>query len=301
MFHPDLRAARFLPRSTVGPRSLPLLRRLSARRARRPPRGGTLEHIDDQVSVRVFRPASQGSLAPALLWMHRGGLILGTAAMADGMLREISQRHGAVAVAVEYRLAPAHPFPAPLEDAYTALAWLAEQPGVDRERIAIGGDSAGGGLAAALALLAKERGTIHPVFQLLSYPMLDDRTATRTDLDPRELRIWSQANNRLGWASYLGPKAATGVPPLAAPARYEDLAGLPPAWIGVGTNDLFHDEALAYAERLRQARVPVTLNVVPGAYHGFDVIEKRAAVSRAYRQAQLDALSQAWVTEVRRR
>ncbi|MGP4014855.1 alpha/beta hydrolase [Saccharopolyspora sp. 5N708] len=205
----------------------------------------------------------------------------------------MADRLGTVAVAVEYRLAPEHPFPTPLEDCYAALRWLARQPGVDPERIAIGGDSAGGGLAAALALLAKERGEVHPVLQVLSYPMLDDRTATRTDIDPRQLRMWSQDNNRFGWGAYLGSQARHEVPPLAAPARYEDLSGLPATWIGVGTHDLFHDEVVTFADRLRQAGVATTLEVVPGAYHGFDVLEKKAEVSRSYRQAQLSALDAA--------
>ena len=290
-FHPDLRFARFLPRSTVGPRSLALVRGLSTWSARRTPSGGTVEWVDEAVSVRVFRPETRRPRSPALLWMHRGGLVIGTAAMADGLLREVSKRLGVVAVAVEYRLAPQHPFPTPLEDCYAALRWLARQPGIDPERIAIGGDSAGGGLTAALALLAEDRGEIRPVLQLLSYPMLDDRTTTRTDIDPRRLRIWSPDNNRLGWSSYLGPSA--DVPELAAPARREDLSGLPPAWIGVGTNDLFYDEVVDYAQRLRRAGVATTLEVVPGAYHGFDVIHKKAGVSRSYRRAQLDALDAA--------
>ncbi|MGW2514553.1 alpha/beta hydrolase [Streptomyces scopuliridis] len=289
-FHSDLRLARFLPRSTVGPRSMKLLQKLGARSARRSPAGGTVERVNEDITVRVFRPTSARPLSPALLWMHRGGLIIGTAAMADDWGREVSERLGVVMAAVEYRLAPEYPFPTPLEDAYAALGWLAEQPGIDPERIAIGGDSAGGGLAAALALLAKERGEIRPVLQLLSYPMLDDRTTTRTDIDPRRLRIWSPVNNRLGWSSYLGSRTPGDVPPLAAPARYEDLTDLPPAWIGTGTNDLFHDEVIAYENRLRQAGVATTLEVVPGAYHGFDVIHKKAQVSRNYRQAQLDAL-----------
>jgi acetyl esterase/lipase len=124
--------------------------------------------------------------------------------------------------------------------------------------------------------------------------MLDDRTTTRTDIDPRRLRIWSPASNRFGWGAYLGPATADGnVPPLAAPARYDDLAGLPPAWIGVGTNDLFHDEDVAYARRLQQAGVACTIHVVPGAYHNFDSFEAKAAISRAFVKAQTAALGEA--------
>jgi len=293
-FNPQLRAARFLPRTVITALTLPALRVLTklARMARRP--DAQVVSVDADVSVHVFRPASLRPSAPALLWIHGGGMVLGDAAQDSGFCRTVADLLNIVVVSVEYRLAPEHPFPAPLEDCYTALRWLAGQPGIDPTRIAIGGASAGGGLAAALALLAKERGEIRTVLQLLSYPMLDDRTTTRTDIDPRRLRLWSPASNRFGWRSYLGPDVAEGnVPPLAAPARYDDLSGLPPAWIGVGTNDLFHDEDVTYARRLQQAGVASTLYVVPGAYHNFDSIEAKAAISRAFVMAQMTALDEA--------
>jgi len=293
LFNPGLRLARFLPRSTVGPRTLGLIRKLEGLGASRPPSQGTIVHVDADVSVRVFRPASARNPAPALLWIHGGGYVVGTAAMGDRMCRHVAEHLEVVAVSVEYRRAPEHPFPAPLHDCYTALRWLAGQPDVDPTRVAIAGESAGGGLAAALALLARERTEVTPVAQVLSYPMIDDRTTARTDVDRRRLRIWSQESNRFGWQAYLGPAATGDVPALAAPARYEDLSGLPPAWIGVGTNDLFYDEDVAYAERLRQAGVPCTLHVVPGAYHNFDVVQSRAAVSRAFRRHQVAALDDA--------
>jgi acetyl esterase/lipase len=242
-FNPQLRAARFLPRTIITARTLPTLRLLTKLTggARRP--DAQIVSVDSDVSVHVFRPASARPRTPALLWIHGGGMVLGDAAQDSRFCRRIAEQLNIVVVSVEYRLAPEHPFPTPLEDCYAALRWLARQADVDPARIAVGGASAGGGLAAALALLAKERGEIRPVLQLLSYPMLDDRTTTRTDIDPRSLRVWSPYSNRFGWSAYLGPATADGnVPPLAAPARYDDLSGLPPAWIGVGTNDLFHDE-----------------------------------------------------------
>jgi acetyl esterase/lipase len=293
-FNPQLRAARFLPRTIITARTLPALRVLTklTRITRRPV--AQVVSVDANVSVHVFRPVSVQPRTPALLWIHGGGMVLGDAAQDSGFCRLIADRLNIVVVSVEYRLAPEHPFPAPLEDCYTALQWLARQPDIDAARIAIGGQSAGAGLAAALALLAKERGKIRPVLQLLSYPMLDDRTTTRTDIDPRRLRLWSPASNRFGWRSYLGPATADGnVSPLAAPARYDDLSGLPPAWIGVGTNDLFHDEDVTYARRLQQAGVASTLHVVPGAYHNFDAIEAKAAISRAFVKAQTAALDEA--------
>lgn len=291
-FHPDLRRARLLPRSIVHPRTLGLIRRLTDRSGSAQPVGGTLERVDDVVTIRVFRPASASQPGPALLFIHGGGYVIGNAAMGDRFCRLVADRLGIVAASVEYRLAPDHPFPVPLADCYAGLRWLAAQSEVDPERIAIAGESAGGGLAAALALLARDRGEIRPVLQLLSYPMLDDRTSAAA-LDPRRMRLWSARNNQYGWSSYLGPAAAGEVPPLAAPARYENLAGLAPAWIGVGTNDLFHAEDLAYAERLRAAGVPCEVHEVDGAYHGFDLVEGGTGVGRAFLRARLTALSTA--------
>lgn len=293
-FNRQLRAARFLPRTIITARTLPALRALTklTGSARRP--DAEVISVDSDVSVHVFRPASARPGTPALLWIHGGGMVLGDAAQDSRFCRRVADELDIVVVSVEYRLAPEHPFPTPLEDCYTALQWLARQPDIDPARIAIGGQSAGAGLVAALALLAKERGEIRPVLQLMSYPMLDDRTTTRTDIDPRRLRIWSQRSNRFGWRAYLGATASDGnVPPLAAPARHDDLAGLPPAWIGVGTNDLFHDEDVTYARRLQQAGVASTLRVVPGGYHNFDSMEPKAAISQAFVQAQITALDEA--------
>jgi acetyl esterase/lipase len=199
-----------------------------------------------------------------------------------------------VVASVDYRLAPESPFPVPLDDCYLALAWLADQPDVDASRIAVGGASAGGGLAAALALLARDRGEVELAFQSLSYPMLDDRTANRTDIDQRNFRLWNNKANRFGWQSYTGlAPGSPGVTDLAAPARCGDLTGLPPAWIGVGTLDLFHGEDLAYAARLDKAGVECAILEVEGAFHGFDLVRPRAGVSRDFRAAQVAALAPA--------
>ncbi|MFE9320683.1 alpha/beta hydrolase [Nocardia sp. NPDC052278] len=292
-FTRGLLLARLLPRSIfVGPRSLRLFR-LAVRLAYPSwkPRGGAVERLDPTVSVRVFRPKSPSRRPiPGVLYIHGGGYVSGNAATGDKFCRRAARELGVVAASVEYRLAPEHPYPTPLEDCYAALRWLADQPDVEADRIAIVGDSAGGGLAAALAILATERGDVRPVLQMLSYPMVDDRTVRRTDIDGSRIRLWNQRSNRFGWRSYLRGIDSAEMAHGAVPARWDDLSDLPPAWIGVGTNDLFHDEDLAYAERLRAAGVSCTVHVVPGAYHGFDAFEPRAAVSREFLQARLSVL-----------
>ena len=240
------------------------------------------------VGVRLFRPADQaaGTAGPALLWIHGGGYVIGNAEMDDQLCARFSKKLGITVAAVEYRLAPEHPYPAALQDCFSALTWLAGLPGVDPARVAIGGASAGGGLAAALALWARDRGSsgFTPVFQLLVYPMLDDRSSLTADKPG--YRLWNTRANRFGWSAYLG----AADPRVAVPARRDDLGGLAPAWIGVGTNDLFHDEDLAYAERLKAAGVPCDVEVVPGAFHGFDVWAAKSPVAQRFFDSQCTAL-----------
>lgn len=248
-----------------------------------------------EVTVRLHRPRGVGDgPRPALLWVHGGGYVMGNAAGDDPFCQLVARQLGIVVGAPDYRLAPEHPFPTPLHDCHHALVWLAEQDEVDESRIAIGGSSAGAGLAAALALMARDRGEVQPIFQLLSYPMLDDRTVVRTDVDGRRHRLWTNRSNQFGWESYLAaPPGSLRVSGLAAPARHTDLQDLPPAWIGVGTFDLFHDEDVAYAQRLRDSGGECETYIVPGAFHGFDVVSPRAAVSQDYRAAQVRALADA--------
>ena len=293
-FHPDLRGvARWLPRGAINRRTLKPIRWLSGLQAKMPAKSVEVKSVA-AVSVRLHRPPGSENTMPAMLWIHGGGYVMGTAGQDDAVCRHFAQELGIIVAAVEYRLAPEQPFPVPLDDCYDALVWLAHQPDVDPTRIAVGGASAGGGLAAALALLAHERGEVQLAFQLLAYPMLDDRTANRIDVDERHFRLWNTKANRFGWQSYLGhPPGWAGVSGLAAPSRYDDLSGLPPAWIGVGTLDLFHDEDVAYAQRLSAAGVKCDLDVVKGAFHGFDLIRPKAGVAEAFRSAQVAALSAA--------
>ncbi|TCK20658.1 alpha/beta hydrolase [Pseudonocardia endophytica] len=286
---PALRRARMLPRAAVGPRTLPLVRGLMGLALRRTGADSVVT-LAGGARVHVYRPA--GAPRGGLLWIHGGGFVIGSPIQDDPWCRELADRYRLVVASVDYRLAPEHPFPAPLEDCYAGLAWLAGRADVDADRIVVGGASAGGGLAASLAILARDRGEIRPVLQLLSYPMVDDRTTLRTDLDDgASYRMWNARSNRYGWRCYLGTDSSGDVPALAAPARVEDLSGVAPAWIGVGTCDLFHDEDLAYAARLREAGVDISLHVSPGAYHGFDGVEPDVPVSRAFTEARHAALA----------
>ena len=232
------------------------------------------------VDVVTYEPVARTRPSGALLWIHGGGYVLGDPAMDDAWCSQVATQLGALVVSVDYRRAPEHPFPAPLDDCHSALTWLVEHAGelgVDRERIAVGGESAGGGLAAALVQRAHDDGL--PVcFQLLVYPMLDDRTVTRAAAGDWAL-VWPPPANRYGWTSYLGvdPGGDEGRP-YAVPARRADLSGLPPAWIGVGTVDLFHAEDVTYARRLRAAGVDCDLHEVPGMFHAADRGSAQAAM-----------------------
>jgi acetyl esterase/lipase len=275
--HPDLRrVARFAPRQMIYPWSLPILRRLS-KASRSNNDGVDVMDLPGGAGARLYRPAGADGPTPALLWIHGGGYLIGSPEQDDALCRRYVQRLGITVAAVRYRLAPEHPYPIPLEDCYRVLTWLAGLPGVDADRIAIGGASAGGGLTAALSFLARDRGEVTPVLQVLSYPMLDDRTVDPA-LDQPGFRLWNTRSNRFGWTSYLGGAD----PDVAVPARRTDLAGLAPAWLGVGTLDLFCAEDRAYAARLNAAGVPCEVYEVPGAFHGFDGLAPKAAVSQAY-------------------
>jgi acetyl esterase/lipase len=285
-FHADLRAAsRVLPpRPTANRRTLGLVRRMAPNG---PVAGASQEQAGD-VPVLVFRPP--GQVRGAVLWIHGGGMVLGTPQLDAATCRRIAEEHDAVVVAPDYRLAPEHPFPVPLEDCYRALRWLARLPESANVPVVVSGASAGGGLAAGVALAARDRGGVTLAGQVLVYPMLDDRTAARPDPSPAVRRLWDNTANQFGWGSYLDqPPGSAGVSPYAAPARAEDLTGLPRTWIGVGSLDLFLEEDVEYAERLRSAGVPTELEVVPGAFHGFDALPK-APVSRAFVDTLVSAI-----------
>lgn len=246
------------------------------------------------IRLRIYRPKTRSAPTPGLIWLHGGGYVMGKPEMDDLRCAQYVRELGISVISVDYRHAPKHPFPSALDDIYAALKWVtaqAEQLGIEGERIGVGGASAGGGLAAALAQLAHDRQEFNLVFQLLVYPMLDDRTVLRTDLDDSDSFTWTQENNRYGWEAYLGKKSgAEDVPAYAVPARRADLSGLPPAWIGVGSLDIFHDEDAAYAQRLKTFGVDCETKIVPGAFHGFDVFDQRIPIVEEFRKSQMEAL-----------
>ena len=253
----------------------------------------------DGIPAYIYTPAAAapGQGRGSLLWIHGGGTIAGNPETDHDFCSQLARDCGIVVVSVGYRLAPENPFPSGLHDCYDALAWLhdnAEELGCDRDRIAVGGASAGGGLAAALAQMAHDEAEVPVKFQLLVYPMLDDRTVLRRDHKGRGKLAWTPRSNRFAWTSYLGhsPKAIENRP-YAAAARREDLSGLPPAWIGVGDLDLFHDENIDYARRLREAGVACELSIEPRMQHGADVGMPTAPSMLAFRQRITSAVSAA--------
>ncbi|HYD06176.1 MAG TPA: alpha/beta hydrolase [Reyranella sp.] len=247
-----------------------------------------------EVGVVVVN-AKPGASRPAILHTHGGGFVMGSAEESVPDLQQLCRELDCVAVSVDYRLAPETTYAGSTEDNYAGLKWLhasAASLGADPARIAVMGESAGGGHAALLALTARDRGEVPVCFQCLTYPMLDDRTGSSRRV-PRHVGnlIWTAASNRFGWASFLGTApGGSRVPARAVPARVANLAGLPPAWIGVGSVDLFFDEDVDYAQRLNNAGVPAELVVVPGAFHGFDNPMFPARVSRRFVAARLAAL-----------
>ncbi|WP_081838907.1 alpha/beta hydrolase [Thermogemmatispora carboxidivorans] len=238
------------------------------------------------VPVRLYRPKGEPAPLPGLLWIHGGGYVIGSIEQDDLLAQHLAESIGCLVASVDYRLAPEHPFPAGVEDCYAALKWLAthaDELAVDRTRLAIAGASAGGGLTAALALLTRDRGEVPLVFQLLIYPMLDDRDATHSTELFAEAPIWNREDNRRGWRAYLG-EAAGGpeVSPYAAAARAQDLRGLPPAFMAVGAAEIFLDEDVDYALRLAHAGVPVELQVYPRAYHAWDGIAPASRLAQQF-------------------
>lgn len=256
--------------------TLPLVRAIATVVSRQPSSEDARLQVPGADSVfreaLLYRP-SGGTCRGGLLWIHGGGRVSGVPQFDDLQCRRLADDAGVTVLSVAYRLAPEHPFPAALDDCAAALRWFTtwcaanDVPGP----MAVGGASAGGGLAAELAQWSLDHG-LEVVHQVLLYPMLDDRTLTSGDKNHGRL-VWTPASNRFAWSAYLGHRAGQSEQrPYAVAARREDLRGLPSAWIGVGDLDLFHDEDVTYAQRLRSAGVHVDLRVEPGMYHGADSV-----------------------------
>lgn len=289
MIHPDLReAVPFMAKMFKG---MPAWTRANLPQLRKPfafadstPQA-TVPHERRVIPVGKPHPdvpiyvinAKPGTNRPAILHTHGGGYVTGSAETSVKQMQELAAKLDCVIVTVEYRLAPETTFAGSIEDNYAGLKWLhanAASLGADPSRIAVMGESAGGGHAAILALVARDRGEVPVCFQCLIYPMLDDRTGITRKVQPWVGQlVWTPEQNRFGWESFLGARpGGSKAPKYAVPARMGDLKGLPPAFIGVGTLDLFCDEDIDYAQRLNNSGVPAELIVVPGAFHGFDGI-----------------------------
>jgi acetyl esterase/lipase len=281
-------------RVTVTPGNIPMLR---ARSAEITPTwadllaGLDMEHTTGHatapdgapVTLDVLAPSAGGAAAAAICYLHGGGMVLGSARTGIEVPLSWAAEHRAVLVSVEYRLAPEFPYPTPVEDCYAALTWVrehADEIGIDPSRILLAGQSAGGGLAAAVTLMARDRGGPHVTGQLLMGPMLDDRNETRSSHELIDEGVWDRASNITGWDALLGARrGAPDVSPYAAPSRAADLSDLPPAYIDVGSCEIFRDEDVDYAVRLWHAGGQVELHVWPGGFHAFDVLAPQARLS----------------------
>jgi acetyl esterase/lipase len=249
------------------------------------------------ITVRLYEPVTVTTGGPALYWMHGGGLVMGSVALDDAPCAATALELGIVVASVEYRTAPAFPFPTPLDDCVAGFEWLVEHAaslGIDPTRVAVGGNSAGAGLAAALTLRQRDLDRVAPCFQLLRYPMLDDRNVTASSRAITDGRVWNRGANVASWHAYLGDLGRTDdVPVYAAASRATDLAGLPPAIITVGGLDMFLDEDIAYAQALMAGGVSTELHVYPAAFHGSNVMVPHAAASLQMQRDEMSALARA--------
>lgn len=251
----------------------------------------------DPLRLQLTRPATASGTLPAVLCLHGGGFVIGSVETDQAQVLPLADELGALVVSVDYRLAPEHPHPAPVEDCHAALAWMvaqADELDIDPQRIALFGTSAGGGLAAGVALMARDRATATPALQVLGYPMLDDRGTTVSSRQSEDLGAWDRELNFEGWRHLLGDRAGGAeVDGYAAPARATRLAGVCPAYVDVGELDLLRDECVAYAARLMEAGVPTELHVFRGAYHACEQIAAETPLGQRIRSLRTDALRQA--------
>ncbi len=248
-------------------------------------------------AVRIYRPAGAVGVLPGVLYIHGGGMIMGDLDAEHLNAIRLTEAVGAVIVSVDYRKAPEFPFPAAPDDCYAGLLWLsanAADLGVDPERIAVYGGSAGGGLALAVTLMARDRRGPAIKHLMAIYPMIDDSNTTSSSQEVTDIGLWDRAGNIEAWQWYLGDAHGSDeVSPYAAPARAEDLRGLPPTFVDVGTLDLFRDEDIAFVARLNQAGVPTEFHLYPGAYHASEVFAPEAELSQRIWATRISALQRA--------
>ncbi|KKO52762.1 alpha/beta hydrolase [Paenibacillus sp. DMB20] len=260
--------------------------------ARHIPRADSQEML-----IKIYEPTPRdGKKLPALLWSHGGGYVLGHPSGEDGLCQSFVQAANCVVISPDYRLAPEHPFPAAIEDCYAALVWMtsaADELNIDLSRLAIGGASAGGGLTAALALMARDRGGPAICFQMPLYPMIDNLNVTPSSHEITDPAVWNRDNNLAAWKMYLGDHDHDDISPYAAPSRAKSLAGLPPVYTCVGQLDPFRDETLDYVARLAQAGIDVEFQLYPGCYHGFEHVVPTAEISQRAKNGYIHALARA--------
>jgi len=258
-------------------------------------------HADTEgvmLPVGIFVPSKVDNPLPALLWIHGGGMMTGSYKQNQEFLLDMCKTLHCVIIGIDYRLAPEHPYPAAINDCYSALKWMFdehEKLRIDAGNIAVGGASAGGNLAAAVALMARDKGDCPLVHQLLIYPMLDDTNRFNVDDQHPDTPLWTRTCNQVGWAAYLGDlDGSDSIPSYAAPHREENLKNLPSATLIVGEIDLFVDEGIVYARRLIQSGVSTALHVYPGAYHGFDFLANKTDIGNQFREAVIIGLKGAF-------
>jgi acetyl esterase/lipase len=294
---PDLKLRRLCHASVM---NLAVSRAPDETRVRRQDVAITRGNGGPTLAVRVYRPQGLATQSAGILYIHGGGMVMGSVAADDAYAAALAEDLGCTIVSVEYGLAPENSGTQPVEDCYDALSWLfahALEIGVDPGRLAVFGVSAGGGLACGVALLARDRKTPRLAYQMLIYPMLDDRNITPSSHAIVDLGVWDRAANLEAWRHLLGENAGgTDVPSYAAPARAMDLSGLPPTYLDVGDLDLFLDEDIQLAQRLAAGGVPLELHVYPGAYHGFDQIAPGSDTAKAARGNRVAALRRALAT-----
>ena len=269
------------------------------------PTDNRVEEIEQMISgpdgapdipIRIYMPKDRSKLGPGFVNFHGGGFFMGDLESEHARCLIMSTKAGAVSVGIDYRLAPEHPFPAGVEDCYAGLKWVSENATdlkIDSDRIAVGGGSAGGNLSAAVALMARDRGCPTIAFQLLIYPVIDDRCDTPSMKSEPDHYVWTWQNSIDMWTHYIGHDRST-VSPYASPSRADNLSGLPPAYVMTAEHDPLRDEAILYAMRLMAAGVPTELQNFPGTVHGFDFLTASDVSTRAINEG-VDAFKRAFL------